>query len=220
MILTISQPIHRLGNYPQITLSMDQLNKSQSTTLPSVTPLFRKYLSQKPGSIYQLPPARIKIMKGKFFYDYESQRYGVDPAGWWISEKLDGIRAIWTGHELISRSGKKLHAPLWFIQNFPSNIALDGELYLARGQFNQVQMAVMSQFKNKLLWERLRYQVFDIPDSSKLVFEEVQELLRQELPTHNSKYTDVLSSFHQFVTPFPHILLDESWHHKRLLRYC
>ena len=30
-----------------------------------------------------------------------------DLAGWWLSEKLDGVRAYWDGHSLISRLGKR-----------------------------------------------------------------------------------------------------------------
>src|SRR5262245_3673361 len=36
-----------------------------------------------------------------------------DLAGWWMSEKLDGVRAYWTGKEFISRLGNKQHAPDW-----------------------------------------------------------------------------------------------------------
>src|ERR1700754_1612247 len=34
-----------------------------------------------------------------------------DLAGWWLSEKLDGVRAYWDGHRLISRLGNTFHAP-------------------------------------------------------------------------------------------------------------
>ena len=36
--------------------------------------------------------------------------------GWVMSEKLDGIRAYWNGKNLISRGGKIIHAPSWFIK--------------------------------------------------------------------------------------------------------
>ena len=34
-----------------------------------------------------------------------------DLAGWWLSEKLDGVRAYWDGKSLISRLGNRFHAP-------------------------------------------------------------------------------------------------------------
>src|SRR5580692_396561 len=37
-----------------------------------------------------------------------------DLAGWWMSEKLDGVRAYWTGREFLSRLGNPFHVPDWF----------------------------------------------------------------------------------------------------------
>lgn len=37
-----------------------------------------------------------------------------DPTGWWISEKLDGVRALWDGEKFISRLGNVYHAPDYF----------------------------------------------------------------------------------------------------------
>ena len=42
-----------------------------------------------------------------------------DPTGWWISEKLDGVRAYWDGANLLSRLGNAFPAPLWFIKDLP-----------------------------------------------------------------------------------------------------
>src|SRR5262249_41236690 len=38
-----------------------------------------------------------------------------DLAGWWMSEKLDGVRAYWTGQVFLSRQGNVYQAPDWFI---------------------------------------------------------------------------------------------------------
>src|SRR3954447_2549458 len=59
-----------------------------------------------------------------------------DPKGWWISEKLDGVRAYWDGKQLLSRLGNVLHAPEWFIKDLPKH-SLDGELFLARKSFQK-----------------------------------------------------------------------------------
>ena len=45
-----------------------------------------------------------------------------DPEGWWMSEKLDGVRAIWTGCEFISRNGKTFPAPQELIDSMPSGV--------------------------------------------------------------------------------------------------
>ena len=47
---------------------------------------------------------------------------------WWVSEKLDGVRAIWNGEKLHFRSGKLISAPDWFTENFPEQL-MDGELW-------------------------------------------------------------------------------------------
>ena len=56
---------------------------------------------------------------------------------WWVSEKLDGVRAIWNGETLRFRSGNLIHAPIWFTENFPAQ-AIDGELWLGRGSFDRL----------------------------------------------------------------------------------
>ena len=39
-----------------------------------------------------------------------------DPTGWWVSEKLDGVRAYWNGRAFYSRLGNVFVAPNWFIK--------------------------------------------------------------------------------------------------------
>ena len=39
-------------------------------------------------------------------------REGIDLDQYWVSEKLDGVRARWDGETLISRKGNRFHAPL------------------------------------------------------------------------------------------------------------
>src|SRR5437868_6812014 len=59
-----------------------------------------------------------------------------DPKGWWLSEKLDGVRAYWTGTGFSSRLGNVFHAPAWFTEGLPA-VPLDGELWLGRKQFQR-----------------------------------------------------------------------------------
>ncbi|CBQ72011.1 related to DNA ligase [Sporisorium reilianum SRZ2] len=60
----------------------------------------------------------------------------MDPTGWWISEKLDGVRAFWDGQRLYSRQKIEWNAPSWW-KRLPKDITLDGELWMARGTFDQ-----------------------------------------------------------------------------------
>ena len=83
-------------------------------------------------------------------------------AGWWMSEKLDGVRAYWTGKLFLSRLGNPLHAPDWFCAGLP-NEPLDGEFWIARKAFQRTVGIVRRQDKSDL-WKEVRYRVFDAPE--------------------------------------------------------
>src|SRR6476659_9210470 len=57
-----------------------------------------------------------------------------DLSDWWMSEKLDGVRAYWDGKQFLSRQGNIYYAPDWFIEGLPS-VPLDGELWVAWKKF-------------------------------------------------------------------------------------
>ena len=61
-----------------------------------------------------------------------------DPTGWLMSEKLDGVRAYWDGCNLYSRNGRLFSPPEWFKALLPEDMALDGELWTKRDDFQQV----------------------------------------------------------------------------------
>ncbi|MCK6487949.1 MAG: DNA ligase [Planctomycetes bacterium] len=96
----------------------------------------------------------------------------VDPAGWWLSEKLDGVRAWWDGKGFISRLGNPYLAPEWFTAGLP-DFPLDGELWLGRKQFQRCVSIVRRQDRSEL-WREIRYLVFDAP-AIDAPFEERQE---------------------------------------------
>ena len=86
---------------------------------------------------------------------------GIDPAGWLVSEKLDGVRGLWDGGALVFRSGLPIAAPAWFTHRLPSGVRLDGELWLARGQFEAVSGVVRKAVPVDAEWRAVRYQLFD-----------------------------------------------------------
>jgi DNA ligase 1 len=86
----------------------------------------------------------------------------IDPTGWWMSEKLDGVRAYWDGKNLYSRNGIQfVHCPEEWKRNLPSDVHLDGELFMGRGMFSQTLSAVKS---SKGDWKRVKYMVFAVPN--------------------------------------------------------
>lgn len=86
----------------------------------------------------------------------------VDVAQYLASEKLDGVRAIWDGRELRFRSGKTINAPAWFIAGLPTQ-PLDGELWIARGQFERVSGIVRREVPDDAAWREVRYMIFELP---------------------------------------------------------
>lgn len=84
-----------------------------------------------------------------------------DVAGWWVSIKYDGVRAIWTGTKLLSRHGKDLKAPASFTKHFP-NRRLDGELWMGRGTFDQLVSVIQTAGSD---WNLVRFMVFDLAES-------------------------------------------------------
>jgi len=84
-----------------------------------------------------------------------------DLSGWWMSEKLDGVRAYWDGKQFLSRQGNIYHAPEWFIEHLPTT-PLDGELWIDRKKFQRTVSIVRRQDKGDL-WKEVRYVVFDAP---------------------------------------------------------
>ena len=110
----------------------------------------------------------------------------VDPTGWWISEKLDGVRAYWDGQQFISRQGNVYMAPDWFVEGLPKDVHLDGELWLARKAFQRAVSIVRRQDRNSQ-WKEITYVIFDAPNHGG-TFEErvsfVKEKLDELKPTY------------------------------------
>lgn len=110
-----------------------------------------------------------------------SARDTLSPAGWWISEKLDGVRAFWDGTRLWSRRGKPWNAPAWFLDRLPTDLTLDGELWMGRGLFEHTSGACRSARQDE--WERVKYMVFDTPSHPNEAVEKRWERIRSLFPT-------------------------------------
>ena len=86
----------------------------------------------------------------------------IDVTRYLVSEKYDGVRAIWDGKTLKFRSGRKVAAPSWFLAKLPPE-ALDGELWLARGQFDVLSGIVRKSIPDDTEWQRVTYMIFELP---------------------------------------------------------
>ena len=115
-------------------------------------------LSVSPAVLYagELPKPELLLAKV-----YKPQS---DISRYLMSEKFDGVRAYWNGEHFISRQGNIFHSPTWFSENFPKQ-PLDGELWLARNQFEKLLSAVSKDEPVDEEWRELSYRVFELPEA-------------------------------------------------------
>ena len=107
----------------------------------------------------------------------------VDLGDYWVSEKLDGVRAYWDGVQLVSRSGIPFNAPGWFTAGFPG-VPLDGELWMGRGTFDAVSAAVRRRTPYPQEWKKIRFMVFDLPESDAIFDRRLVESLKNDIQSN------------------------------------
>lgn len=90
---------------------------------------------------------------------------GVDVSQYLVSEKLDGVRALWDGKTLRFRSGQLISAPAWFTAKLPAT-PLDGELWHSRGKFDLLSGIVRKEQPIDSEWQSVKYMVFELPAGS------------------------------------------------------
>lgn len=112
---------------------------------------------------------------------------------YWVSEKLDGVRAFWNGKQFISRRGNIFHAPKWFTKVLPQ-LSLDGELWLGRGRFEELSGIVRRQNPTDSDWKNIYYMVFDLPHSPS-VFNVRLKQLDKIITEINSKHIQLIKHY-------------------------
>uniref|UniRef100_A0A7S3Z9H8 RanBP2-type domain-containing protein n=1 Tax=Lotharella globosa TaxID=91324 RepID=A0A7S3Z9H8_9EUKA len=107
----------------------------------------------------------------------------VDPTGWHMSEKLDGLRAYWDGDgRFYTRNGCRFYAPDWYTEAMPK-IPLDGELWCGRGHFQEA-VSICRKHQAGEGWRKVRYMVFDAP-SVKGYFEKRIKVMKTTIEEAN-----------------------------------
>jgi len=99
----------------------------------------------------------------------------VDVNQYWVSEKFDGVRAQWDGRSLRFRGGGRVPAPAWFTADFPA-VPLDGELWIARGQFDALSGTVRKIEPVDAEWRQVRYLIFELPGAAGTFSERVRQM--------------------------------------------
>jgi DNA ligase len=88
----------------------------------------------------------------------------INPVNYLVSEKYDGVRAVWDGKMLRFRSGRPVGAPQWFIAKLPRE-PLDGELWLGRGRFESLSGIVRKTEPQDEEWRQIKYMIFELPQA-------------------------------------------------------
>eukprot|EP01125_Pyxidicula_operculata_P013676 TRINITY_DN4544_c0_g1_i1.p1 TRINITY_DN4544_c0_g1~~TRINITY_DN4544_c0_g1_i1.p1 ORF type:complete len:657 (+),score=99.41 TRINITY_DN4544_c0_g1_i1:645-2615(+) len=121
---------------------------------------------------YQTEKDRKKQMKSIIEYLSHPREWidSIDPTGWWITEKYDGIRAYWDGKQMYSKRGNLIPIPPEFTKNLPE-AQLDGELWC--GYEDHTLSKLMAIVKSKsntseeglmdIKWSSVVYMIFDAP---------------------------------------------------------
>ena len=122
----------------------------------------------------------------------EKYHEGLDLADYWVSEKLDGVRAFWDGERLISRGGNAFAAPSWFTADLPA-VPLDGELWVGRGQFEET-VSIVTRHVPHDGWRRVRYMVFDLPTDPG-TFDVRLQNLHAAVAASPNKFLDVIPQY-------------------------
>jgi DNA ligase-1 len=89
-------------------------------------------------------------------------RDGLPVGAFLVSEKLDGVRARWDGRALWTRGGARIMAPATFTRGWSAE-PMDGELWIARGRFDDISALVRRVGTDAQAWRDVRFMVFDLP---------------------------------------------------------
>ena len=128
--------------------------------------------------------------------------------GYFVSEKFDGIRALWDGGVtrgmlkkdipwantirdarfvetqyatgLWSQYGHPIFAPDWWLDRLPA-VVCEGELYAGRGCFQDVQSIARKQTAISSDWDQMRFMPFDMPNVSRLFANGKVTMLRDDV---------------------------------------
>ncbi|PKO53705.1 MAG: DNA ligase [Betaproteobacteria bacterium HGW-Betaproteobacteria-20] len=137
----------------------------------------RLFLIAVTSALFSTPSTAQNITEQNNAHKYDTKRNssevllaqiyqrGIDVRKYLVSEKFDGVRAVWDGHTFHTRTGRAISAPKWFTQRLPV-IPLDGELWLARGKFDTLSGAVRKIIPVDEEWRDISFLVFELPNAS------------------------------------------------------
>lgn len=73
-----------------------------------------------------------------------------------VSEKFNGVKGVWDGTSLKTKTGKDIKVPEWFIKDLP-NTYLEGELYKFNSSLQEIS-GIVRGFKSN--WDDMKFLLF------------------------------------------------------------
>jgi len=104
----------------------------------------------------------------------------MNPAGYWMSEKLDGCRCIFTGTRFLTRNGKDFKPPASWLEGMP-DCRLDGEIYAGKQSFETLVSTIQKRGSE---WEGITFNVFDLAVMGTPIEARLATLAGLSLPPH------------------------------------
>tara|TARA_B100000579_G_scaffold347617_1_gene300780 strand:- start:17111 stop:19234 length:2124 start_codon:yes stop_codon:yes gene_type:complete len=176
-----------------------------------------KSKADRQKKLRETTPEQPRIMKGKAtapkFLEQIKAEGKFKEGDWWISEKFDGLRAVWDGKKFVTKNGEDVDAPEWFTRELPK-IALDGELFVGRNKLEEANSIVRTRKESKNYdadrWEKITYVVFDSPDLydesyGAGTFEDVYYKLAAMIGGNDLTYPG-----HELILAYPYATLDRT----------
>jgi DNA ligase-1 len=119
----------------------------------------RKVQSKVDASAAKRPASGAPTIDAALATEWTSE----DPTGYLISEKYDGMRVLWDGTTLWTRNHNRVNAPPELLRSLPSDTALDGELFMGRGRYQDCMKVVRCTTPSERDWSEIKFMVFDAP---------------------------------------------------------
>jgi len=114
-----------------------------------------------------------------------------NPTGWYMFERLGGIRCVWNGFEFQSKLGNRYNPPSFFVQDFPQS-PLDGMLYAGKRKIRACQDILKSKGASLNQWSKAQFYVYDAMRVEG-TFEERFAKLKKEFSNKNSSFIKLCS---------------------------
>lgn len=188
VVLVFAQPSYLFAR------TLPNMNLTNETELSATVSASSKKARYKKADLEQKQHKKPKLQLAT---NYQKE---IEVSEYWISEKLDGVRGYWNGKQLLTRSGNVIATPKGYTQGWP-NVAMDGELWIARNKFEQVSGCVRQKQPSDC-WSAIKFYIFDLPEHAGNFSQRVRAMQTlvglQHQNAHQDKYQSHIKIVKQY----------------------